>query len=112
MRFFFLAWLFSGCSLLIGNIKPVTEKNSTYKHTDLSAPWKKISINDSIDQSDITYQNGDTESTISINSSCRKDEKYSSHSLKDLADVLLMGFEGKKTKNVDHHYSRTHGTRH
>lgn len=114
--------LFSGsllsCGVLIGSVKPVTEKAKSYRILELSdrdQDWVKLSSADQVtlksnrsdeitenddseglqqSTSDLAYQSSSTASIISINSGCRmgwKPEK-SSENLKSLTDRLVLGF--------------------
>lgn len=93
----------SGCGILFGNVKPVTEKSSHYEVLDLhatQADWAKLDPNeipsgrgnpDDDGQSDIAYQSNRTASIISLNSACRDALGDETKTLKDFTDLLLLG---------------------
>ncbi len=93
--FVLLATFFqAGCSIFLGNVRPVEQKSSSYEIlnlTQLNSNWKKITSTDP-GSSDLTFQSSRTASIISINSAC-KDENDSPtrKSLKELTRELLLG---------------------
>lgn len=119
---FTLASLSSACSLLFGNVAPVSEKSGRYEAGALPEGWKSLSaadmgevIADDPDQnaiSDFAFQEEKTRSIISINSACRPSldwdelvpaEKRVAENRKQLRSFshqLLMGIEptGKPTE--------------
>ena len=79
-----------GCSLLLGNVRPVEEKSETYSHLNLSqldAIWESQST-----ESDIEYQSKKTSSTISLNSTCRESWKKDPPTLETSVRQLTLGF--------------------
>ena len=99
-----LVSLTTGCSLILGNIKPTDEKSSAYSYLDLSARsqhWIKTreeiglgrTEKTDLDQSDVTFKAKQTKATISVNSVCKKSKKNHKQSdLKNTARELLLGF--------------------
>lgn len=90
----------TGCSLLIGNIKPVEEKSRSYHVLDLSregGEWDKLENKDAkqdpkaTDTSDLAYQSKKNASIISLNSACRSSLEARDQDLKGFTDVLLLG---------------------
>jgi hypothetical protein len=99
-------YLLSGCSFLLGTVKPVEEKSKNYTAIDLSknnTDWVKLeskqnpnsnpSKSSEIAESggaDIAFQSKSDGSTISIDSACRT---YSpqNRDLRHLTDQLLLG---------------------
>lgn len=96
-----------GCSLLIGNIKPVEEKSTTYGIQDLSKvdpDWVKFNSTPKTSLeagtpesgtpesgiSDVAYQSKKNASIISINSAC-KNYPQKENTLKELTRELLLG---------------------
>src|SRR5689334_22833806 len=86
MRFFpitliFAAMVFSSCSVLVGNVKPVDEKSENYGVADLSkenADWVRVegeksakSAETNTEVADVAFQSKQTASIISLNSACR-----------------------------------------
>jgi hypothetical protein len=97
----------SGCSVLIGNIKPVGEKSESYDVLRLekeSTDWIAIDSNsvkesddedaETLESSDIAYQSKASSSIISLNSSCRKSIESSQRTLRQFTDALLLGIQG------------------
>ena len=95
----------SGCSTLVGTVKPVDEKAENYGTLDLSrqdpSTWEKLdparvsgeektSAENSSEIPDAVYQSRKTAATISLNSACRKDDP-TELSLEDLTQQLVMG---------------------
>ena len=108
--FAFIAFLTfsSGCSVLVGNVKPVEEKSERYSIVDLAKSnpdWKALppqSVKNagsesgsegasSENSSDVAYQSKKTASIISLNSSCRKSNLRKDLNLRDYSKVLLLG---------------------
>jgi hypothetical protein len=105
--------LLNGCAttgVLIGNVKPVDEKSSTYGVMDLSKSnpdWKRLDAK-SVDPNpvsqdpattatevaDVSFQSKSTASIISLNSACRQGKDYENKDLKTLTNVLLLGSSG------------------
>lgn len=100
----------SGCSVVVGNIKPLEEKSTAYGVADLSSSnpdWKKLdpakttAQNESVkvqdvsptEVSDVAYQSSSTASIISLDSACRlsADALRPSQDLRSLTDLLLLG---------------------
>jgi hypothetical protein len=112
-----LAALFatSGCSVVVGNVRPLEEKSTEYGVMDLSrsnSDWKKLDPVKAAAQSesgkaqdvsptevsDVAYQSSSTASIISLDSACRQHgdskssrAKGSGPDLKTLTDLLLLG---------------------
>ena len=91
----------TGCSVLIGNIKPSTEKSSSYS---VQAPPEKdpdwIRVVESNAQgapqeerSDVVYQSKSTNSIISINTTCRERDTSRENDLRGYTNLLLMGVQ-------------------
>jgi len=94
----------TGCSTLVGSVKPVDEKSHRYQIAELSpSQWRKLDpklllssdIPDnpeaySSEVSDVTYQSLKTAAIISLNSACRegRDEV---ENLEGIANELLLG---------------------
>ena len=105
--------LSSGCSTLIGNIKPVEDKSTRYKVIDLSltnSEWTRLGARqedpsgrntpetvEKTQTSDLSFQSKKTASIISLNSACREDQGDEEHSLKDFSRTLLLGISEIKT---------------
>ena len=96
----------SGCSVLIGNIKPVGEKSQSYEVLRLEKEnpnWVAIDSNsvkesdeednESLESSDLAYQSKSSSSIISLNSSCRKNLASSQLTLRQFTDALLLGIQ-------------------
>lgn len=102
-----LSLALSGCSVLIGNIKPVGEKSESYEVLRLdkdNTQWISIDSHttqesaegeaESLESSDLAYQSKSTASIISLNSSCRKSLENSQRTLRQFTDALLLGIRG------------------
>jgi len=117
---FLLLVFTTGCSLILGNIKPTDEKSNAYSYLDLSSNsryWIKTreELNSSgqdktdLDQSDVTFKRRSGKATISINSVCKKTSKKPDQGdLKKSARELLLGFSqleilSEKQIKVSHH---------
>lgn len=100
----------SGCSVVVGNIKPLEEKSTAYGVADLSSSnsdWKKLdpakttAQNESVkvqdvsptEVSDVAYQSSSTASIISLDSACRLSSEAlrPNQDLRSLTDLLLLG---------------------
>ena len=95
----------SGCSVLIGNVRPVDEKSQSYGVEDLAqnnsdwvkldpkltSPEAKDSDLTSTEASDVAYQSKETAAIISLNSACRKHLEEPEQSLRTLTNLLLLG---------------------
>lgn len=88
----------SGCGVLIGNVKPVSEKSEDYSAMDLSQKrpkWKRlpsaVSDEEGTRTSDASYQSTETASVISLNSSCRASLLEDARDLRSFTDLLLLG---------------------
>ncbi len=105
------AFFSSGCGILIGNVKPVSEKAEDYQVLDLSkgnSDWIRLdSQQDDADnhvgeegtaRSDLAYQSQRTASIISLNSACREKFKSESHDLKEFTHQLLLGISDVKSR--------------
>lgn len=103
----FLTLITNGCSVLVGNVKPVDEKSERYTVINLektNPDWKalpsqsvKSSNEDSSQENiegsstDVAFQSKKTASIISLNSSCRKANLRKDLNLQDYSKVLLLG---------------------
>ena len=116
----FMLPLISGCSILIGNVKPVEEKSENYRVADLSRmnpDWTRLSgpatsepesaaaSNDS--SADLAYQSKQTSSIISLNSSCRPGKGDQSETLQEFSRLLFLGItevsqKDERNAEVDH----------
>lgn len=110
-----LLLFFSSCGILVGNVKPVTEKSSSYSIQKLDENsenyWKKISrdkISYNSDEPefsspDVTYQSTKNSSIISLNSSCKtiNVEQQNSESLEKISDLLILGVTEIKDKKQE-----------
>ena len=101
----------SGCSTLIGNVRPVEQKASGYhvmNLTEKNADWKRVDAQPSDEEStiesdrpDVTYQSTFTGSTISLNSACRASNLNGGEPLDRLMRVLLLGVtDASETKDT------------
>ncbi len=111
LKFLVLAFLYlgsTGCSVLIGNVKPIAEHSETYEIKDLAAEnsknWTKLpNSNSSPEQdtatSDISYQSNQTASIISMNSACRPSNEQNDHDLHYFTRLLLLGLTDITYKN-------------
>ncbi|MFL5814630.1 MAG: hypothetical protein ACJ763_13730 [Bdellovibrionia bacterium] len=103
---------FSGCSVVVGNVKPIEEKSTEYGVMDLShtnPDWQKLDPAKTAAQSesvkeqdvsptevtDVAYQSKSTASIISLDSACRLAPDSlrpgAERDLKTLTDLLLLG---------------------
>jgi hypothetical protein len=95
----FVLLFFTGCSTLIGNVKPVDEKAEHYRILDLESEndrlWKKLpsekTSTESSEVSDVVFQTLDHRAIISLNSACREIEA-STKKLPGIAQELTLGF--------------------
>jgi hypothetical protein len=104
-------WLASGCSTLVGNIKPVDEKSDDYRVIDLSkenSEWEKLPAESaqqsekpanpedpgqgSTESSDIAYQSKATASIISMNTACRPTLKWEDKATQEQREQHLREF--------------------
>lgn len=95
--------LLQGCGVLVGNVKPLSERSEGYKVEDLSQAdknWVKIKSQDSNSEddpetvsgvSDAAYQSKTTSSVISINSACRGEGDKQHTSLREFSNLLFLG---------------------
>ena len=108
----------NGCGVLVGNIRPVTEKAEQYGILDLSQErpdlWTKIQNKSANEErtdsdttpsevSDVAFQALKSPSIIALNSGCRPSVQTQTKELKDLTNELLMGFtevENRIEKNI------------
>ena len=99
----------SGCSILVGQVKPVEEKAAGTKIVEvsqISPQWKKLkseqtAIN-SEDIPDAAWQSQTTAAVISINSACRQNVKDPDAEVTDLHSItenLLSQWRNLKIKN-------------
>lgn len=88
---------FSGCSVLIGNVKPVDEKDTQLQWKDLSqgGQWTRLELQalespkDSAAEKetavpDLAFQNTTTQAIISLNSACRESPRPSDAAMSEL----------------------------
>jgi hypothetical protein len=98
----FLGAPLAGCSVLVGNVRPVDQKSQTYGVVDLGkanpdwvrlepAKGDKPANLDSTDLPDVAYQSKKTASIISLNSACRNDPENPDEDLRALTNLLLLG---------------------
>ncbi|MBC7690461.1 MAG: hypothetical protein H7222_01720 [Methylotenera sp.] len=100
----------TACGLLVGNIKPVDEKNKDYRVMDLAKAnpdWKRlepvVSANPdeqsdvkknkeafAAETSDVSFQSEKTASIISMNTACRE-RRADDSNLKAISNQLLLG---------------------
>lgn len=109
-------FLSSGCGVLFGNVKPVTEKSQGYDIltlSDVDSDWEKLKSEDVLDSeskkeieesdedekderqafsSDAAYQSKSSGSIISINSACRSRIALDEETLRQFTDSLFLGF--------------------
>jgi len=100
----------TACGLLIGNVKPVSEKSESYRIMDLSresAEWERIEDTQGPTEEDeplaipdVAYQSKVTASIISLNSGCRPSMEASEQSLKNFTEQLFLGV-GKITSREE-----------
>ncbi|MCM2324205.1 MAG: hypothetical protein NDJ90_13185 [Oligoflexia bacterium] len=96
--------LMPGCALLVGNVKPVDEKSTSYGVMDLAkaqpAEWVRLSPekvgsdeNSSTELSDVAFQSQSTSSIISLNTACRPSSSAEEdrQDLQKLTNLLLLG---------------------
>jgi hypothetical protein len=93
----FLAGL-SGCGLILGNVKPLTERSETYGIADLAlenpSVWMQLSSttkDESQEVPDVAFQSAKTSSIISLNSACRPKFGREEQDLKSFSDQLFLG---------------------
>jgi hypothetical protein len=93
---FFLSLFSSGCSILVGTVKPLEEKavnSSTSGMPDSTSGWKRLQIESSAqshtDIPDAAWKSPLTSAVISINSVCDRSKKRSRESLKSVTQTLL-----------------------
>src|SRR5690348_5401264 len=102
--FGFLLLLGAGCSLFLGNIKPVEEKSKDYQVLDLKAydpDW--IPFEAKLDRA---YRSKQTGATVSLNSSCKNYPSPKKRDLKALTNELLLGITkiiSQKQQMIDLH---------
>ncbi len=97
----------SGCSVLVGNVKPVDQKSETYRALNLAEgnpDWKKLELaphdgdpTRATDSSDVAYQSTRTSSIISLNSVCRPGGNPDS--LHDISRLLFLGITDVSLKD-------------
>jgi hypothetical protein len=101
-----LAFFGIGCSIMVGNIKPLEQKSQNYGVINLSEvnpDWIRLNSEESstdpnllkephsTEISDIAYQTKKTSSIISLNSACRPSIELERKDLKAMTQVLFMG---------------------
>ncbi|NIP30051.1 MAG: hypothetical protein GTO02_07565, partial [Candidatus Dadabacteria bacterium] len=67
-----------------------TSPYNSYKIGKLDNNWKRINVK----KGDIAYYNKESDSTITVNSDCRKEKRR--YSLKALSNSLVVGFRNKE----------------
>lgn len=98
---------FTGCGVLVGNVKPFDQKSEAYGVVDLSKnspDWTRLdpksignnpigedSGTTSTEVADVAYQSKSTASIISLDSACGAGSANQERSLKSLTDTLLLG---------------------
>ncbi len=97
-----LLFFLNGCSILVGQVKPVEEKsvNSQTKNKLLNHPdWKQLEIQSSVKSStdipDAAWQSQKTAAVISLNSVCRRNIDRSDD-LKNVTRILLSQWDHLK----------------
>lgn len=107
----------TGCSVLVGNVKPVEDKSDHYRIMDLSRDdhdWTRFESNDKdedherTDITDFSYQSKSTASIISINTACREGGNHGSKSLREYTRELLLGISDQNS--FDEHDTDVNGT--
>jgi hypothetical protein len=110
----FLLLMISGCSLIIGNVKPLEEKSDAYGIMDLSkvnSDWVRLDPKVTQDTStsappesgisDVVYQSTSSASIISINSACKTAPKGAGRDrLEDLSRELFLGISDIKQQET------------
>lgn len=89
-----VSFFFSGCSILIGNVRPVSEHSSGYSArnlAELSPNWTVLDRGDELSGADIAYQYKPNGSIISLNSTCRERNAREDLSLDAISRSLLLG---------------------
>jgi hypothetical protein len=86
----------NGCSVLVGQVKPVEEKAPKVPFTDVTqiAPtWKRLDIpaktKSKDDIPDAAWQSGTTAAVISLNSACRQTPDEDRTDLKEVTRIIL-----------------------
>ena len=105
--------LLSGCSVLLGNVRPVEEtaplSQQKASEATLAAPWlqisqKKDSSNapSSFSTPEMHFQNQETGSTLAFTSGCRKSYRKTQPSLRKIAQQLGSGLINiQKREQID-----------
>jgi hypothetical protein len=102
---FILIFFQVGCSLFLGNIKPVDEKSDAYEVLDLSktnTDWERIDSKspNETSTSDMVFQSKSTGSIVSLNSACKSySPSEKKPSLQELTRELLLGFQNVVQKD-------------
>jgi len=108
-RILFACTLFgylSGCSVLVGNVKPVAEKSNEYKVlklSDVNHNWKLLP-QETTDEpekdktSDVAYQSTKSSSIISLNTACRPNIETDERSLTSYSNMLFLGVTDIKSR--------------
>ncbi|MGE0617058.1 MAG: hypothetical protein AB7P04_15615 [Bacteriovoracia bacterium] len=101
-----LGALSSGCSVLIGNVKPVAEHADGYTVAELpkqDANWAPIEQDPGAPSdpqvSDYAYQSKRTASIISLTTNCRKRNVDEPKNLQELTNLLYMGVANITDRN-------------
>lgn len=84
----------SGCSILIGNVRPVSEHSTNYAAPDLSQKfpeWSSLERTDEGPGADVAFQHAKSGSIISMNSTCRERNTREDLSLDSVTRSLLLG---------------------
>jgi len=99
--------VFSGCSVLVGNVRPVEEQSvGKLTQTALGPPWIEVSLAntkaqpslEASDLPDLSYQNQQTGSTLAFTSGCRKTYSSQPPSLRAVAQSLGGGLTKIQTR--------------
>jgi hypothetical protein len=88
--------LLSSCSIFFGNVTPIRKKSHSYTFLNLSGKnkkWVQINQKNTNEASDIVFQSKETQSAISLNTSCESDseKEIDKKSLTQLTQELLLG---------------------
>jgi len=101
-------FLNGSCGVLIGNVKPVTERSDDYIVMDLNKTkkdWSRLPPStdetdaDQGSSSDVAYQSSKTASIISLSTACRENQEYSHRELKKFRELLLLGVSDLKIES-------------
>ncbi len=120
LAIFMTATALSGCSVLIGNVRPVeepaplheSESKATGSMSPLAAPWKSLELPTSRKERGsaqagsivpgLSFQNGETGSTLAYTSGCRKSYQKGAPALRRVAQSLGSGLSRiQKQEHID-----------